>query len=116
MSEFINNSENRIKDLLAFSLGIMNGENGKMLIEKYKDAIDNVTPYDMLALEDKQMQMGITPKAIKEDVEKVINIFFESLEKYPWKKSKEDTFLYHLMLENQAFTFRLNQVGRVIDH
>jgi len=114
MPEFTNNSENRVKDLLAFSLGIMNGEDGKVLIEKYKDAIDNVTPYDMLALEDKQMQMGITPKAIKKDVEKVINIFFKSLEKYPWKKPKEDTFLYHLMLENQAFVFRLNQIKKII--
>ena len=114
MSEFLNNSENRVKDLLAFSLGIMNGENGKVLIEKYKDAIDNVTPYDMLALEDKQMQMGITPKAIKKDVEKVINIFFKSLEKYSWVKPKEDTFLYHLMLENQAYTFKLNQIKKII--
>lgn len=114
MSEFINNSENRVNDLLAFSLGIMNGEDGRMLIEKYKDAIDNVTPYDMLALEDKQMQMGITPKAIKKDVEKVINIFFKSLEKYPWEKPIEDTFLYHLMLENQAFIFRLNQIKKII--
>ncbi|OQY30681.1 MAG: hypothetical protein B6241_15500 [Spirochaetaceae bacterium 4572_59] len=82
--------------------------------KKYKDAIDNVTPYDMLALEDKQMQMGITPKAIKKDVEKVINIFFKNLEKYPWEKPKEDTFLYHLMLENQAFLFRLNQIKKII--
>ena len=114
MSEFINNSENRLKDLLEFSFGIMHGENGKMLIEKYKDAINNVTPHDMLALEDKQMQIGITPKTIKKDVEKVINIFFKSLEKYPWKQPKENTFLYHLMLENQAFVFKLNQIKKVL--
>jgi len=114
MSKFTNDSENRVKDLLAFSLGIMNGEDGKMLIEKYKDVIDNVTPYDMLALEDKQMQMGITPKAIKKDVEKVINVFFKSLGKYSWEKPKEDTFLYHLMLENQAFIYRLNQIKKII--
>ncbi|OYT15724.1 MAG: PAS domain S-box protein [Bacteroidetes bacterium 4572_77] len=50
-----------------------------MLVEKYKDAIDNVTPYDMLALEDKQMQMGITPKAIH--YVKKENILFPFLEK-----------------------------------
>ena len=114
MSEFINNSENRVTDLLAFSAGMMNGEDGKMLIEKYKEAIAGITPHDMLALEDKQMQMGITPKIIKKDVEKVINVFFKGLEKYPWEKPKEDTFLYHLMLENQAYVFKLNQVKKII--
>jgi PAS domain S-box-containing protein len=113
MSEFINNSENRVKDLLAFSLGIMNGEDGKVLIEKYKAAIEHITPYDMLALEDKQMQMGITPKLIKKDVEKVLNVFYNSLEKFPWKKPDEDTFLYHLMLENEALIFKLNQLKKI---
>ena len=75
MSKFINNDEKRVEDLLAFSFGMMRGEDGRMLIEKYKEAIAHVTPHDMLKLEDKQMQMGITPKVIKKDVDKVINIF-----------------------------------------
>lgn len=61
MSEYINNSEKRLEALMAFTLGMMNGEDGKTLIETYKDAIENITPHDMLKLEDKQMQMGITP-------------------------------------------------------
>ncbi len=56
MSEYINNSEKRLEDLMAFTLGMMNGEDGKILIETYKDAIENITPHDMLKLEDKQMQ------------------------------------------------------------
>ena len=114
MSEYINNSEKRLKDLIAFSLGMMNGENGKMLIEKYKDAIENVSPYDMLKLEDKQMQMGLSPKVIKKDVEKVINVFSRSLERYEWKKPEEGSFLYFLILENEAFTFKLNQIKKII--
>ena len=114
MSEYINNNEKRVEDLLALSLGMMSGENGRMLLEKYKEAIDNATPHDMLILEDKQMQMGIKPDAIKKDVEKVINLFFNSLRKYSWEKPTEDTFLYHLMLENKAYTFKLNQVKKII--
>ena len=37
----------------------MGGENGKELIEKYKDAIDNVSLFDMVTIEDMQFQMGI---------------------------------------------------------
>lgn len=108
------NSERRLEDLLAFSMGIMNGEDGRMLIEKYKDAIDNVTPHDMLRLEDKQMQMGMSPDVIKKDVEKIINVFSKSLERYEWEKPKEGAFLYYLMLENEAFKFKLNQIKKIL--
>ena len=107
-------SDKRVQDLLAFSMGIMSGENGKMLIEKYQEAIDNVTPHDMLALEDKQMQMGISPDMIKKDVEKIINVFSKGLERYEWQKPKEGIFLYYLMLENEAFKFKLNQIKKIL--
>ena len=114
MSEFINNNEKRVEELLAFSLGMMNGEDGKMLLEKYKEAIEHVTPHDMLNLEDKQMQMGVKPKAIKKDVDKVINVFFNKLKEYSWERPKEGTFLYYLMLENRAYEFKLNEVKKII--
>ena len=114
MSDFISNSESRIEDLLAISLGLMNGEDGRMLIEKYNDAIANLTPHDMLRLEDRQMQMGIAPVTIKKYVDKVINVFYENLNNYQWEKPEEGTFLYYMMLENQAFKFKLNQIKKII--
>ena len=114
MSELSKNNEKRVEDLLAFSLGMMSGEDGRQLLEKYRKAIEHVTPQDMLMLEDKQMQMGIKPEAIKKDVEKVINIFFKKLKEYSWEKPKEGTFLYYLMLENRAYEFKLNGVKKII--
>lgn len=114
MSEYINNAENRVEDLLNFSLGVMHGDNVKDLIDKYRESIDHITPHDMLKLEDRQMQMGITPEAIKKDVEKVINVFYKGLKKYQWKKPEEGSFLYYLMLENSAFTYKLNQIKKIL--
>lgn len=114
MSELINNSEKRLDDLLALSLGMMSGESGKMLIEKYRDAIAHVTPFDMLKLEDRQIRMGISPAEIKKDVNKVINILFNGLKAYQWEKPEEGTFLYYLMLENRAFEFKLNGVKKIL--
>ena len=114
MSDFVNNDEKRIGDLLAFSFGIMSGESGKMLIEKYQEAIKHVTPHDMLLLEDKQMQMGITPIEIKKDVNRVINVFFNSLKEYSWEKPEKGTFLYYLMQENIAYEVKLNEVKKII--
>lgn len=114
MSELTNNSDKRVQDLLAFSLGMMNGENGAELIERYKEAIENVTPYDMLKLEDKQLEMGISPDDIKRDIEKIINVLFKSLNSYQWEKPKQGSFLYYLMLENDAFTYKLNQIKKIL--
>jgi len=58
--------------------------------------------------------MGITPEAIKKDVEKVINVYYKNLKNHQWKKPEEGTFLYYLMLENSAFTYRLNEVKKIL--
>ncbi len=114
MSEFPNCDEKRVEELLAISLGLMAGEKVRNLIEKHRDAIENITPGDMVKLEDRQMQMGIDSREIKEYVNKVINVFFNSLEKYEWEKPKEGSFLYYLMLENQAFQFKLDKVKNLL--
>ena len=40
--------EKQIADLISFSRGIMKGESGKALMDQYKKAIDNVTPFDVI--------------------------------------------------------------------
>lgn len=114
MSQAHQNFNKHQEDLLAFSLGMMSGESGAMLIEKYKEAIDNVTPFDMVMLEDTQFRMGIGVTEIKKTINKVINVFYKSLKDYHWEKPKEGTFLYYLMLENRAFEFKLNKVKQII--
>ena len=47
--------EKRVEELLAVSLGLMAGEKARGLLDKYKDSIDNITPADMVKLEDRQM-------------------------------------------------------------
>ena len=114
MAEKTDNSQKRLEQLLAFSLGMMNGEDGRMLQEKYAEAIAQITPLDMLKLEDRQIQMGLKSDVIKKDVDKVINTFFKRLQAYEWEKPLEGSFLYYLMLENQAMAFRLNQIKKVL--
>ena len=114
MSEHINNREKRLDSLLQFSLGIMSGQKGSELYEEHIDAIHHMTPYDMLDLEDRQLQMGITTEEIKKSIDKVINVFYTSLNNYNWKKPAEGTFLYYLILENQMYEFKLNKVKKIL--
>jgi DUF438 domain-containing protein len=114
MSEYITNREKRLESLLELSLGVMNGENVRELIDLNREAIDNMTPYDMVSLEDRQIRMGISTAEIKQSIDKVINIFFGSLKNYSWKKPPEESFLYYLMLENRMFEFKLNKVKKIL--
>ncbi|MGP3779667.1 DUF438 domain-containing protein [Halanaerobium saccharolyticum] len=101
MSEFINNSEQRVQQLLEFSMGMMAGKNGKELIDQYQEAIENVTPHDMIAMEDLQIKKGVKPSEIKEDIEKIMNVLNPHLEKYEWDKPEAGHPLYYLMQENR---------------
>lgn len=114
MSEFINNSDNKIKSLLAFSMGMINGEDGKTLMERHKQAIESITPYDMIVMEDKQMEMGVTTKNIKKNIGKVLNVFGKYLQQYKWDKPAKGTFLYYLMQENRALENHLSTTTQLI--
>jgi len=108
------NNEKRIKNLIAFSKGIMNGENGKNLINQYQDSIDNVTPFDIIELENRQMNRGVSTADIKKSIGKILNAFYSSLSSYEWEKPVEGTFLYYLMLENRVLEEKLNTIKQIL--
>ena len=101
MSEYINNREKRLDSILKFSLGIMNGEDGSELYIKYKEAINHITPHDILEIEDRQLTMGIKPNKIKKFLEKVLNVIYHHLKEYKWEHPKEGHPLFYMMLENR---------------
>ncbi|MCK5052389.1 MAG: DUF438 domain-containing protein [Candidatus Cloacimonetes bacterium] len=122
MSDFIKNnekhvgnsfqkeSEKRVEQLFQFSQGILKGENGSMLMEKFGDALKHITPHDMIAMEEKQLKSGITPQQIKEKIEKVMNVIYDHLKKYEWEKPQEGHALYYLMQENRELEKVLNKI------
>ncbi len=101
MSEFLVNSKKRREYLLKFSQGIIRGNDGKELLKKYGEALQYITPHDMIAMEERQLKMGISPGQIKEKIEKVMNVISEPLKKYPWQKPETGHPLYDLMQENR---------------
>ena len=94
--------EKRIENLMDFSQQIYkNSGNGKELYNKYLEDIQAVTPMDVFKIENEQLKLGLTPKEMLSFVDKLINVFYKSLEEYPWEKPESGTFLYYLMKENQ---------------
>ncbi len=55
MSEYINNTEQRINELYDFAIAIINHGKGIDLIVEYENAIDNVQPFDVVCVVDKLM-------------------------------------------------------------
>ncbi|MCD4817732.1 MAG: PAS domain-containing protein [Candidatus Cloacimonetes bacterium] len=110
MSEFINNKEKRIKELLEFSRGIINDEDGFALVQKYKETLDNITPYDMFEMENRQLQMRIKPQQIKDKIEKIMNVIYSSLKNYNWEKPEKGHPLYNLIQENRELEKILHQI------
>ena len=107
-------NEKRIPELISFSMGIMKGENGKALMDRYKKVIDNVTPFDVIELENRQMKRGVSTSDIKKSIGKILNAFYSSLASYEWDKPGEGTFIYYLMLENRALELKLNTIKQIL--
>jgi len=101
MSKYINNSTWRIEALSDFSRGLIRGENGKMLVEKHREAIERVSPMEAMQVLDRMLLEGFSTETVKAYVGKIINSFFKSLSAYKWDSSGEGHFLYYLMLENR---------------
>ncbi len=107
-------AEQRIEDILAFSRGIMNGENGRELIERYKTSIETLTPHDMIEMENRQLQSGASPLMIKATIGKVLNTIYKALSSYVWKKPQEGEFLFYLMAENRELEKRLGAIKEIL--
>ncbi len=114
MSEYLNNKEKRIEELMQFSMGMMEGKKGKELIDKYEDAIKNATPCDILEMEDRQVKKGVKPANIKAHIEKILNVINPHLEKYHWDKPEKSHPIYYLMEENRELEKLLKQMKEPI--
>ncbi len=101
MSEFINNSNERLSNLISYATLLIEGEDGKMLIEKYRQFLDNVTATEAMQVFDSLLIQGIPIDIVKRNTGKIINAFYRSLGAFEWQKPSEGHFLHYLMLENR---------------
>ena len=65
MAEIINNNGDRIAALADFSRRLISGEDGRMLIEKYKQIINTVTPTETMQVLDIMLSEGIPNEIVK---------------------------------------------------
>lgn len=113
MSDLIVNTNEHYLNLQAYCSGMVEGKNGKVLYEKYKDEIAVVTASEAMQLLDYLLQ-HYSFETVKNVVGKLINIFYKSLKQQPWEKPAEDHFLSYLMLENRGVEKIINEMRIVV--
>jgi uncharacterized protein len=110
MTESFAYNPSRFEDLFDFAHRLIAGENGKFLVEKYRKAIDEVTPYETMLVFDKLIHEGIPFEKVKDFVGKIINVFYKSLAGQEWEKPAGNHFLHYLMLENREAENTMNEI------
>lgn len=106
--------EDKHKKLIEYCQGIYKKENGKELYDKYIGYIEKITPQDLVFIENEQLKMGMSASEMLTYVDKLINVFYKYLSKYPWERPKDGEFLYYLIKENNELVKRLEKFKPVI--
>ena len=111
MSEFINNTEQRVKHLQAFVNGIIfQREKGAELIRKYENAIEQVQPFDVMVVVHELMQGNPQGEALcklKKGVNRSLNMLYKGLVSREIPKYDRKPFFDILQRENNGLNERL---------
>ena len=114
MSENQKNNQKRIRSLYEFSSGIINGENGSLLLDKHNEVVKNVTPKDIIFIVDLLVKDKIPTSKLKTGINKILNVFYKSLINLEQIQPEEGSFLYYLIKENDKLITRLKSIRPII--
>ncbi len=114
MSELINNSNDRLKHLVTFASRLIEGENGKMLIEEYKPLLDTITAVEAMQVFDSLLLEKESFEKVKHNTGKIINAFYRSLGSLEWNKPTEGHFLHYMMLENRKVENEMTGIKAIV--
>jgi len=110
MSKFTERSKKRVEQLTDYMLGLINGENGKELIDRYNITVENFIPSDILAVFDNLFNQKIDIEEVKTASNKLFNILFKTLNEYPEYALSKESYLYYLKIDNDRIKAYLNEI------
>ena len=110
MSKFTNNTKERVQQLLNYALELHNGGHGGDLIKKYEEVIDSLMPSDLIILFHRLMEEDIEISELKVLTNKVLNVFYKSVNEYPGLEPQNDSLLGLLKEDNTILIKKLNSL------
>lgn len=105
---------NKIQNLLSYVEGIQQKQNGSMLYKQYIDDIKSITPQELMYIQNEQLKKGLSPTEVLVSVDKLINVFYESLSNHKINEPTDNDFILYLIKENKALTEILDEFKEVI--
>ncbi len=103
----------KIERLIKYCQGIYHKEDGGMLYKTYLEDIKSITPEELIIIENEQLKMGMSPKQMLTFVDKLMNVFYESLSLYQSEANVPD-FLKIMIQENNALENILDNFKEVM--
>jgi len=110
MSEFTVNTENRVQELLNYALELYQGGHGGELIKKYNDTIENLIPSDLIVLFHRLMEENIEISKLKILTNKILNVFYKSVNEYPALIPDSNSLLGLIQKDNTILITKLNKL------
>lgn len=104
----------KINRLITYIKRLNSKEDGRSLYLEYKEDIDTVTPQDAFEIFHGLLQDGFRENEILVFLDKIINVFYESLSNYRYQRPKNDNFLLDLILENEEMKKKIEGIKVVI--
>lgn len=88
------------KRLIDYCQGILKNEDGGKLYKTYLEDIKTITAEEVIKIENEQLKMGYSAKELLRGVDKLMNVFYESLKTY--ELNDLPLFLQIMIEENNA--------------
>lgn len=113
MSEFTLTKEKRVDKLLEVSKLILNSGDVQSFIVENKAFINTVVPSDFIMLFDELIQEGHSMKRMKMLVNKVLNIFHQTIDQHQRLNPEPNSFLWVCEENNRAMERKLDEIRPV---
>ena len=104
----------KIQRLKTYIKRLNNKEDGRSLYLEYKEDIDTVVPQDAFEIFHGLIQDGFKEPGILVFLDKIINVFYESLSNYRYQRPQNDNFLLDMIMENEALKRKIDEIKLVI--
>jgi DUF438 domain-containing protein len=114
MSEFTDNHIKRTDQLTGYTTGLIEGQKGLDLLERYKIIETIFLPQDILALFDNLFARNLPIEKIKTASNKLFNILFKSLSERKQIKYPHNSILDLLVKDNAGVRIQLSATRRTI--
>jgi len=100
--------------LLGLALGMLKGKRQLEFVRQYDDAIEAVTPRDIIYVVDGMVRTGAEMKVLKKAVSQVINLMYNPLQSEEKRMWEDCPFLNFMVLENQEMETRMKAIKQLV--